>query len=435
VGDTAGSVEKLPSAEAGPQQQGALVIEVSDVNGCPPEQTMRRRHRGEDADRKQLASFEPIVTSAKDQAKIHLAALDKRDAAHATLLLQVDIDAGTPLQVPAQERRQHALNHLWRAAHAKAPNLAVVQRARVLGQLLGARQHLTAPAQEAFALTREAHPAPVALEEPDAQLRLEIVNLSPQGRLRDAQASGRPGERARLRDGDEVTEVSELHGGLLPARHRLLVILCIGQAALVAPSVEGEGGHPMWNIERFVTDCRAALAEATPERAIKEVLERAIADPAGVVEALGTPRQAQLTPIHHDRDLTILNVVWTPGMAVYPHDHRMWALIGLYAGREDNTFYRRSPGGLQVAGGKELETGDTTLLGKTVIHAVVNPLRVFAGAIHIYGGDFFSTPRSDWDPATLEERPYDVARARKVVADANERWLAECAISQEGRRA
>ena len=183
----------------------------------------------------------------------------------------------------------------------------------------------------------------------------------------------------------------------------------------------------MWNVDHFVTDCRAALAEAAPERAIKEILERAVADPVGVVEALGTPRQAQITPIHHDRDLTILNVVWTPGMAVYPHDHRMWALIGLYAGREDNTFYRRSPEGLQAAGGKQLETGDTTLLGKTVIHTVVNPLRVFAGAIHIYGGDFFGTPRSDWDPATLEERPYDVARARKVIADANERWLAECA--------
>jgi len=35
------------------------------------------------------------------------------------------------------------------------------------------------------------------------------------------------------------------------------------------------------------------------------------------------------------RDLTILNVVWTPGMVVYPHDHRTWAVIGLYGGRED----------------------------------------------------------------------------------------------------
>jgi hypothetical protein len=58
---------------------------------------------------------------------------------------------------------------------------------------------------------------------------------------------------------------------------------------------------------------------------------------------------------------------------------------------------------------------------------VANPLRVYAGAIHVYGGDFFNTPRSDWDPDTLQERPYDVERTRKLFADADERWRAECA--------
>jgi hypothetical protein len=41
-------------------------------------------------------------------------------------------------------------------------------------------------------------------------------------------------------------------------------------------------------------------------------------------------------------------------MAIYPHDHRMWVVIGLYCGRESNTFYRPSPEGLVVAGSKEL---------------------------------------------------------------------------------
>ena len=183
----------------------------------------------------------------------------------------------------------------------------------------------------------------------------------------------------------------------------------------------------MLDLDSFIAECRAGLTQPSPEMLIKEILERAVANPSGVEAALGTPRRATITTLHHDRDLTILNVVWTPGMAAYPHDHRMWALIGLYGGREDNTFYRRSSGGLQVAGGKQLETGDTALLGKSVIHAVVNPLRAFTGAIHIYGGDFFGTPRSDWDPETLQERPYDIERARKIIADANERWLAECA--------
>src|SRR5262245_40678249 len=172
--------------------------------------------------------------------------------------------------------------------------------------------------------------------------------------------------------------------------------------------LRARGGCALLNLDHFTAECRAALTRPTPQLVIKEILARAVSSPSEVEAALGTPRQGQIVTLHHNRDLTILNIVWAPGMAVYPHDHRMWALIGLYGGREDNTFYRRSPEGLQIAGGKQLETGDATLLGPAIIHAVQNPLRIFTGAIHIYGGDFFGTPRRDWDPETLEERPYDV---------------------------
>ena len=181
----------------------------------------------------------------------------------------------------------------------------------------------------------------------------------------------------------------------------------------------------MLNLDQFVADCRAALRQASPELAVKEIVERAVTSPSEVEAVLGTPREGKIGVLHHDHDLTILNVVWTPGMAVYPHDHRMWAVIGLYGGREDNTFYRRSPEGLQVAGAKQLETGNVAVLRQAIIHSVANPLRAFTGAIHIYGGDFFGTPRSEWDRETLQEQPFDVARARKVFADANERWFAE----------
>ena len=30
-------------------------------------------------------------------------------------------------------------------------------------------------------------------------------------------------------------------------------------------------------------------------------------------------------------------------MALYPHEHRMWAVIGMYGGQEDNAFFRRAP--------------------------------------------------------------------------------------------
>jgi predicted metal-dependent enzyme (double-stranded beta helix superfamily) len=185
----------------------------------------------------------------------------------------------------------------------------------------------------------------------------------------------------------------------------------------------------MLNLDNFVAACRAALAEPSPELAVKEILARALARPSDVEAALGTPQEGRIATLHHDRELTILNVIWAPGMAVFPHDHGMWAVIGLYGGREDNTFYRREAGRLQVAGARQVEGRDTIVLGRNVIHAVTNPLRRFTGAIHIYGGDFFGAPRYEWDPATFEKRPWDADRTRKAFADANARWLADCAAA------
>jgi predicted metal-dependent enzyme (double-stranded beta helix superfamily) len=185
----------------------------------------------------------------------------------------------------------------------------------------------------------------------------------------------------------------------------------------------------MFDLNTFVADCRAALRESSHEAAVRELVERAVAQPVEVERALGAPSWGGVTALHRSPELTILNVVWAPGMAMYPHDHRMWAVIGLYGGREDNTFYRRSSEGLVVAGRKDLETRDVTLLGKAVVHAVTNPLRVFTGAIHVYGGDFFATPRSEWTPDSFEERPYDVEGMKRAFADANERWRVECAAA------
>jgi predicted metal-dependent enzyme (double-stranded beta helix superfamily) len=175
----------------------------------------------------------------------------------------------------------------------------------------------------------------------------------------------------------------------------------------------------MFSAEQLVIDCRQALADSRPARAVKEVVQRAAASPAQVLSALGTPARAGLFPIYQSATLTILNVIWAPGMSIYPHDHRMWAVIGVYGGTEDNVFYKRAPEGLVRAASKRLEIGATALLGEETVHAVTNPLGTFTGAIQIYGGDFFGTPRSEFDPQSLEERPFDVEKAKSLFQEAN----------------
>jgi predicted metal-dependent enzyme (double-stranded beta helix superfamily) len=163
--------------------------------------------------------------------------------------------------------------------------------------------------------------------------------------------------------------------------------------------------------DELVARCITASEEAEPRLAMKEVLEHAVGEfPDEVVK----PASGWLDIWHLSPTLTVLNAVWPPGMTLYPHDHRMWAAIGIYGGREDNTFYRRRDGHLETSGGKDLRQRDVVLLGDDTIHAVHNPLRQYTGAIHVYGGDFVTTARSQWDPETLTEEPYDLDAVRAL---------------------
>ena len=180
----------------------------------------------------------------------------------------------------------------------------------------------------------------------------------------------------------------------------------------------------MFDLDDFIARCQEARAESEPRRAIREVLSRALADPNEVGDVLA-PTEAGFSLLHHAADLTVLHVVWAPKMAIYPHDHRMWAAIGIYTGQEDNAFYRRTGPGertLTESGGKQLATGDTVVLGDDTIHGVTNPRDKLTGAIHVYGGDFVNEPRSQWGPGPVEERPYDIDDARRQFAEANAAW-------------
>jgi len=181
----------------------------------------------------------------------------------------------------------------------------------------------------------------------------------------------------------------------------------------------------MFQKERFIEDCRAAFKERDTHAAIRELVARAVTDPAEIIRALGEPQCAGVETIYKAHDLTILNLCWGPGMSFKPHDHRMWAGIGIYGGLEQNIFYRRAEHGLEQHGTKELHAKDTVPLGAAIIHAVTNPLDQITAAIHVYGGDFLATPRSEWDPKTFEERPYDVADTMRAFEAANERLRAK----------
>jgi predicted metal-dependent enzyme (double-stranded beta helix superfamily) len=174
----------------------------------------------------------------------------------------------------------------------------------------------------------------------------------------------------------------------------------------------------MFDIEEFVADCRSAIAENEPRLAVKELLEQTVRR-RDLEETLPATR-AGLVPLHAADDLSVVHVVWAPGMRFRPHNHLMWAAIGLYGGQEDNTFFRRVGATIVESGGRQLRDGDVLLLGDHTIHSVCNPRRTFTGAIHVYGGDITARPgRSEWDDDTGAEGPYDFERTRRYFEEAN----------------
>lgn len=184
----------------------------------------------------------------------------------------------------------------------------------------------------------------------------------------------------------------------------------------------------MFDLDQFVADCRLANAEDRSSESICEVVRRAVSDPTAMLKVLDEPRRAGIRELYRSSELSILNVVWAPRMMIMPHNHHMWAVIGVYGGREDNIFWRRiaetGDGQIEAAGARSLSVKDAQPLGNDIIHSVTNPASKFTAAIHVYGGDFFGAHRSEWDPETLSEQPSDGARARQLFEEANRRYAA-----------
>jgi predicted metal-dependent enzyme (double-stranded beta helix superfamily) len=188
----------------------------------------------------------------------------------------------------------------------------------------------------------------------------------------------------------------------------------------------------MFQKDRFVEDCKSAVVKG--QKAVRELVLEAVADPSGIVSELGEPTKAGVYPLYHAADLTVINFVWAPCMTLLPHNHNMFAIIGIYSGREDNIFWRRiddgadngtSPG-IEAAGADSMGPGQVATLGRDIIHSVANPIIKLTSAIHVYGGDFFNPPkpRSQWDHESLVEQPWDMDHTRAVFRQAEIRYNA-----------
>jgi len=180
-----------------------------------------------------------------------------------------------------------------------------------------------------------------------------------------------------------------------------------------------------FDLDQFIADCQQAVRDDPSHKFVREVVARAVANPNEVLKNVGEPTQGAMVPLYRSPELTILNVVWAPRMNLLPHNHKMWAVIGIYTGREDNIFWRRvgeNPANIEAAGAKALSERDAFPLGHDIIHSVINPIPRLTGALHVYGGDFFAVDRSEWDPETLCEQNSSGEKMSRRFDEANALW-------------
>ena len=54
----------------------------------------------------------------------------------------------------------------------------------------------------------------------------------------------------------------------------------------------------LFELEQFCLDCRQAMKETDPQRAVREIVAREVADPISLMKAIGEPERAGVNTLH-----------------------------------------------------------------------------------------------------------------------------------------
>ena len=181
----------------------------------------------------------------------------------------------------------------------------------------------------------------------------------------------------------------------------------------------------MFNLQQFIDECRAAMADSKPAQRVEALVKEAISEPVAVRDAFAKAetieRQGPITFACRDATLSVADVTTPPGLKSPVHNHKMWAVIGVYDGQEHNRFYRYEDDELLETWERLLRKGDVVVLGPEAIHAISNPLPTNSAAIHVYGGDLVERQqRSMWNPHTFDREDYEITQLIEYVKQMSE---------------
>jgi predicted metal-dependent enzyme (double-stranded beta helix superfamily) len=160
----------------------------------------------------------------------------------------------------------------------------------------------------------------------------------------------------------------------------------------------------VFDASAFVSDVQSAAASADPVAAVHEVVASAIRDGSSIDATLGTEFKREPDTLFSSETLTVQRILWPGGVWTSPHDHRVWAVIGVYTGEEMNRLYKNTSDGLQELQTCAVAQRDVLVLDADAIHRVDNQHRELTAGLHVYGGDMVggAERRNSWGPDGLK---------------------------------
>ena len=170
---------------------------------------MRFPHHRHDVHRVEQPRLKPIVTRLY-MRKVHLASFQPPGEVRTTIFDEMNIHAWIAA-VKTSDEVCEPFDDMRCRANPQRSRLPAPERARSLSERLGVGQQAAAAHQQVLALRRELNPPADAIEQADAQLCFQCLDLPRRGRLREIEPRCGAREPANFRDGNEGPQVAKVH--------------------------------------------------------------------------------------------------------------------------------------------------------------------------------------------------------------------------------
>lgn len=187
-----------------------------------------------------------------------------------------------------------------------------------------------------------------------------------------------------------------------------------------------------FDADAFVASCHDALADIDPVGAVAQLVDQAVSEHGRTIGA-------RIETLHASPRLTVQVIAWPVGAQTDPHEHNMWAVVGVFDGEETNRFYSAGADGRLVpSGSRVVGVGDVLSLDEAAVHDAASTGPTGLCALHVYGGDLFGVDRRAWNPAGIPGPYEEVVAGRRLMLQAlgaYERNMNTPLTSEQRRRA